>query len=492
MAKYILALDQGTSSSRAILFNRNGRSIAMVQKEFKQFYPKDGWVEHNPNEIFNSQLLVAKKVLEKQGINANQIDSIGITNQRETTIVWNRKTSRPIYKAIVWQDRRTAALCEKMKKDGLQSYIRKNTGLTIDAYFSATKIHWILNNVKGAKALARKGDLLFGTVDAWLLWKLTGGKSHFTDYSNASRTMLFNIRKLQWDKKILDYLGIPESMMPQVKNTSSHFGDSLKKYFKTPIAINSMIGDQQAALFGQACFKKGMAKNTYGTGCFMLMNTGPQLSQSRHGLINTIAWSLDNKITYALEGSVFIAGAAIQWLRDKMNFMKDAAQSEKMAKSVKSSLGVYFVPAFAGLGAPHWKMDARGAIYGLTQATQKEHIVRAALESLAFQSAELMDAMSKDAGTKIKTLRVDGGAAANNFLMQFQSDIIRIPVERPSSIESTARGAAYMAGIKSGFFSKKDLQEKWKARKTFKPKMPIKEAKQRYTGWKKAIAKTKI
>ncbi|MBP6664353.1 MAG: glycerol kinase GlpK, partial [Chitinophagales bacterium] len=448
MSRYILALDQGTTSSRAILFNEKAQIVGIAQREFTQIYPQAGWVEHNPNEIWDTQLATAQQVLTQCGVTATQIAAIGITNQRETTVVWDKKTGKAIYNAIVWQDRRTADTCTDLKNKGFEPYIRENTGLVIDAYFSGTKIKWILDNVPDAREKAEKGQLLFGTIDTWLIWKLTNGKTHATDYSNASRTMLYNIANLAWDKQLLAELNIPAKMLPKVLNSSDNYGTTTPELFGgTAIPITGVAGDQQAALFGQACFTQGMAKNTYGTGCFMLMNTGTERIRSKNGLLTTIAWGLNGTVEYALEGSVFIAGAAIQWLRDGLRLIDSAADSEFYANKVPNSDGVYVVPAFAGLGAPYWDMYARGAIFGLTRRTTKAHLVRATLESLAYQTRDVLKAMEADSGLKLRTLRVDGGACANNLLMQFQADILDTPVERPALVETTAMGAAYLAGI---------------------------------------------
>ncbi len=489
--KYILALDQGTTSSRAILFNMKGGIFGIEQLPFKQIFPQVGWVEHDPTHILKSQLRVARKLLKEKNLKAADIDSIGITNQRETTIVWNKETGKPIYNAIVWQDRRTASICDQMKKDDLTTYVKNNTGLVIDAYFSGTKIKWLLDNVKGARKMAIQGKLLFGTVDCYLLWHLTKGAVHATDYSNASRTLIFNIRKGIWDKKMLDYLKIPESMLPKVQNSSGYFGLTNKSIFGGEIPICGIAGDQQAALFGQACTKAGMAKNTYGTGCFMLMNTGSKLVKSKNGLLSTIAWGINNEITYALEGSVFVAGAAVQWLRDGLKIIETAAESEKKAKLVSDTAGVYVVPAFTGLGAPYWDMEAKGAIFGLTRGTRQAHIVRATLESLAYQTKDVLQAMEKDSGLNLKKLRVDGGAVANNFLMQFQADILKAKVERPKIIESTALGAAYLAGLHTGFFTKKIITSEGSLNRTFKPKMNTKDRQAKYQGWKEAVKRTR-
>ena len=490
MKKYILALDQGTTSSRAILFDKQGRIIGQAQEEFTQYFPKPGWVEHDANEILQSQIKVAKEVLVRSKVNAKNIESIGITNQRETTILWDVDTGKPVAPAIVWQDRRTASICNKMKKDGLHKYIRSNTGLVIDAYFSGTKVKWLLDNIAGLRNKAKKGKILFGTVDTWLLWHLTGGKVHATDYSNASRTLIYNIKKLSWDKKLLTYLKIPESILPEVKNSSGSFGHTDKKIFGCAIPITGIAGDQQAALFGQTCFSAGMAKNTYGTGCFMLMNTGLKAVNSKNGLLTTIAWGIKGKVSYALEGSVFIAGAAIQWLRDGLKIIDQAADSEYHANKVQDSAGVYVVPAFTGLGAPYWDMEATGAIYGLTRGVIKDHIIRATLESLAYQTRDVLDAMEKDSKMKLKRLRVDGGAAANNFLMQFQSNILGVTVDRPKIIETTALGAAYLAGTHTGFYSRTKISKNWKLDRKFENEMKPKDRKELYAGWQKAVKKT--
>ena len=490
MAKYVLALDQGTTSSRAILFDKKGAIFATSQKEFTQFFPKSGWVEHDPMEIWSSQLEVAQDVLKKNGVSAKDIAAIGITNQRETTVVWDRKTGKPIYNAIVWQDRRTASICDKLKADGLEKDIRNRTGLVVDAYFSGTKVKWILDNVKGARKRAEAGELAFGTVDSWLIWNLTGGKTHVTDYSNASRTLIYNINELQWDKKLLKAIDVPESVLPEVKDSSSVYGKTEKALFGGEIAIAGIAGDQQSALFGQACFEPGMAKNTYGTGCFMLMNTGETPVKSKQGLLTTIAWGLDGKVEYALEGSVFIAGAAIQWLRDGLKMIDESPDSEYYAMKVQDTAGVYVVPAFAGLGAPYWDMYARGAMFGLSRGTTKQHIIRATLESLAYQTKDVLDAMQKDSKITLNALRVDGGACANDLLMQFQSDILQTDVQRPQVIETTALGAAYLAGIAVGFFEKKQISKNWAIDRTFKPSMPAAGSKKLYKGWLKAVERT--
>lgn len=489
--RYILALDQGTTSSRAILFDQNANIVAVEQKEFKQLFPKPGWVEHDPMDIWGTQISTARDLLRNNDISPQEVAAIGITNQRETTVVWDKKTGIPIANAIVWQDRRTAPICETIKQDKkLAKYITNNTGLVIDSYFSGTKIKWLLDNVKGARKKAEKGELLFGTVDTWLTYKLTGGKVHKTDYSNASRTLLFNIKTKKWDSKIITALGIPASMLPEVQESSSHFGVTADNLLEgANIPITGIAGDQQAALFGQACVQPGMAKNTYGTGCFLLMNTGEKMVQSKAGLLTTIAWGIDGKISYALEGSVFIAGAAIQWLRDGLKIIDKAGDSEYFAQNVSSTDGVYVVPAFAGLGAPYWQPDVRGAIFGLSRGTTKAHFIRATLESLAYQTKDVLDAMEKDAGLKLKALRVDGGAAANNFLMQFQSDILQTNVDRPEIIETTALGAAYLAGLQIGFYSKKDMTTRWKINRKFKPKMKQALSDTCYKGWQNAVRK---
>lgn len=489
--KYILSLDQGTTSSRAILFNKAGEVVGSAQKEFSQIYPKPGWVEHDPMEIWGTQSGVAREVIERLGINPEEIAAIGITNQRETTVVWNKHTGKPIYNAIVWQCRRSANICDDLKQKKLQPYIRKNTGLIIDAYFSGTKIKWILDNVDGARELAEKGDLLFGTIDTWLIWNLTKGKVHVTDYSNASRTMIYNIRKLEWDEKLTSELGIPLSILPEVKNSSEIYGYTDERDFGCKIPIAGIAGDQQAALFGQVCFKPGMAKNTYGTGCFMLMNLGEEFIESKNGLITTIAWGIDNKVEYALEGSIFVAGAAVQWLRDELGLIKSAAESEYLANGVKDSNGVYMVPAFVGIGAPYWDMYARGTMVGLTRGVKAAHIVRATLEAIAYETRDVLEAMEEDSGIKLKKLKVDGGAVVNNFLMQFQSDILNVDVVRPEITETTALGVAYLAGLAVGFWkNKQDIMNKWKIEKTFEPFMDSVERERLYTGWKKAVQRS--
>jgi glycerol kinase len=488
--KYILALDQGTTSSRAILFDKSGAIVATEQQEFTQIYPKPSWVEHNALEIWETQLKVAKAVLINNKVTAAEIAAIGITNQRETTVIWDKNTGMPIHNAIVWQDRRTAAICDGLKAKGLTDYVRENTGLVIDAYFSGTKVHWILENVAGARAKAENGDLLFGTIDTWLVWKLTKGKVHITDYSNASRTLLYNIQSLEWDEKMLAELDIPKNMLPEVRNSSEIYGETETEYFGGKIRIGGIAGDQQAALFGQACYEVGMAKNTYGTGCFMLLNTGEKMVQSKSGLLTTIAWGINGKVTYALEGSVFVAGAAIQWLRDGLKIIDETPDSEYFAMKVPSTDGVYVVPAFVGLGAPYWDMYARGAIFGLTRGTRKAHLIRATLESLAYQTRDVLSAMETDSGVSLKGLRVDGGASANNLLMQFQSDILGVPVDRPKVIETTALGAAYLAGFAVGFWQKEAILKNWQLDKTFHPAMEEVEKEKLYKGWLKAVKRS--
>lgn len=489
--KYILAFDQGTTSSRAIIFNHNGEIVKIAQKEFNQYYPKPGWVEHDPMEIWGSQSGVAREVLETAGIRPEEIAAIGITNQRETTVIWDKNTGKPIYNAIVWQCRRISEICEELKKRGLEDYIRDNTGLVIDAYFSATKIKWILDNVEGAREKAEKGELLFGNIDTWLIWNLTRGKVHVTDYTNASRTMLFNLKNLEWDENLLKELNIPKSMLPTVMPSSHIYGYTDPNIFGgLRIPISGIAGDQQAALFGQACFKPGMAKNTYGTGCFLLMNTGEEMVKSKNGLITTIAWGIDGKVNYALEGSIFVAGAVVQWLRDELKIIHEANDSEYFAKKVEDSNGVYLVPAFTGLGAPYWDMEARGVIVGLTRGANKNHIIRAALESIAYQTRDVLEVMEEDSDIKLKELRVDGGASANNFLMQFQSDILGVPIKRPNIIETTSLGAAYLAGLAVGFWScKEEIWGKWNVNMSFEPHMNLGKREKFYQGWKEAVKK---
>lgn len=489
MSKFIIALDQGTTSSRAVLFDEQGQIKGVAQQEFRQYFPQSGWVEHDPEEIWKTQLGVLVKVVSENQVKASEIAAIGITNQRETTVVWDRKTGQAIYPAIVWQDKRTAPICEELKKKGLTDYVRQNTGLVIDSYFSGTKVKWILDHVEGARGRAERGELAFGTIDTWLLWKLTQGAVHATDYSNASRTLLFNIKNLTWDERLLGELGIPKTLLPKVNPSSFVFGHW--NFEGTQIPIAGVAGDQQAALFGQACFEPGMAKNTYGTGCFMLMNTGEKLQYSKNGLITTIAWGLDNKVEYALEGSVFIAGAAVQWLRDAMHLIDQSKDSEYFAAKALGSNDVYMVPAFAGLGAPYWDMYARGAIFGLTRDTGKEHIIKATLESMAYQTKDILNAMQEDSGLQLASLKVDGGACANNILMQFQSDILGTEVERPEVIESTAMGAAYLAGIQIGLWKKGDIQKNRKINKRFIASMDSALRAKLYKGWQKAVERTK-
>jgi glycerol kinase len=485
---YILSFDQGTTSSRAIIYNFEGQIVKVAQKEFTQIYPKAGWVEHDPMEVWGSQSGVASEILATTGITAEEIAAIGITNQRETTVVWERKTGKPVYNAIVWQCRRTSDICDELKARGLGNYIWENTGLVLDAYFSGTKIKWILDNVEGARQKAQNGKLLFGNIDTWLIWNLTRGKVHITDYSNASRTMLYNIKDLKWDERILKELDIPASMLPEVKPSSAVYGNTDARIFGAEIPIAGDAGDQQAALFGQACYMPGMVKNTYGTGCFMLMLTGEKLVHSANGLLTTIAWGVNNKVEYALEGSIFIAGAAIQWLRDNLKVIYDAKDSEYFATKVEDSLGVYVVPAFVGLGAPYWDMYARGAILGLTRGTTRNHIIRATLESIAYQTRDVLELMRNECGIDLCELRVDGGACANNFLMQFQADILGIPVERPEIIETTALGAAYLAGLAVGFWKDQSMvAERRQVNRRFIPSMNEDKRKELYDNWKKAV-----
>jgi glycerol kinase len=488
LGKYIISIDQGTTSSRALIINKSGIIEGVAQEEFTQIYPKEKWVEHNPEEIWNCQIQVIKQAIERNSINIDDIDSIGITNQRETTVVWDKNTGLPVYNAIVWQCRRTVSICEKLKSDGIEYLIKSKTGLPVDAYFSATKIMWILDNVEGAREKAEKGDLLFGTIDTWLLWKLTGGKVHKTDYTNASRTMIFNIHELKWDKELLEKFKIPESMLPAVEESSFIYGYTEESLFGKSIPIAGIAGDQQSALFGQMCLNKGDVKNTYGTGCFMLMNTGEHPVNSENGLLTTIAVSFNGKINYALEGSVFMAGAVIQWLRDDLRIISDAMETETMAYSVKDSHGVYFVSAFQGIGTPYWDMDARAGILGLTRGAKKEHIVRAALESIAYRSKDVLDIMVNDSGINITSLKVDGGASRNNFLLQFQSDITDTDVLRPQIVETTAMGAAFLAGLKTGFWKNiEELRTIWNEDRLFTPSMDKNERDILYKGWQKAI-----
>ncbi len=490
--KYIMALDQGTTSSRAIIFNQEGEIVKTAQSEITQYYPNPGWVEHDPMEIWGSQSGVARGVLESSGIRPEEIAAIGITNQRETTVVWDKNTGKPIYNAIVWQCRRTAKICDNLKDAGLEDYIRENTGLVIDAYFSGTKIKWILDNVEGAREKAENGELLFGNIDTWLIWNLTRGKVHVTDYSNASRTMIYNIKELKWDEKMLQELDIPISMLPEVKQSSEVYGTTDSRTFGgAEIPIAGIAGDQQAALFGQVCFQPGMAKNTYGTGCFMLMNTGEKMIHSKNGLLTTIAWGIDGKVEYALEGSIFVAGALIQWLRDELRILTDAKDSEYFATKVDDSNGVYIVPAFVGLGAPYWDMYARGTIVGLSRGSNRNHIIRASLEAIAYQVKDVLEAMEEDSGIKLQTLSVDGGAVDNNFLMQFQADMLGVNVERPKITETTALGAAYLAGLAVGFWKdKEEIVAKWSVDEVFQPEMEEEEKSKLYKGWKRAVSRS--
>ena len=488
MAKYIMALDAGTTSNRCILFNEAGEMCSVAQKEFTQYFPKPGWVEHDALEIWSTQLEVAQKAMANLNVTAADIAAIGITNQRETTIVWDKTTGEPIHHAIVWQCRRTSEYCDSLKEKGLTDTFRAKTGLVIDAYFSGTKLHWLLENVPGARERAERGELLFGTVETWLIWKLTGGKAHVTDYSNASRTMLFNINTLQWDDEILAELNIPKCMLPEAKPSSCVYGETLAQFFGAPIPISGAAGDQQAALFGQTCFTPGEAKNTYGTGCFMLMNTGETPVFSNNGLVTTIAWGLDGKVEYALEGSIFVAGAAIQWLRDEMRLIDSSPDSEYMALKVKDTNGCYVVPAFTGLGAPYWDQYARGTIVGLTRGVNKYHIIRATLDSLCYQTNDVLQAMKADSGIELAALKVDGGASANNYLMQTQADLIDAPVQRPRCVETTAMGAAYLAGLAVGYWaSKEDVIKNWAIDRTFEPSIPAEERETRVKHWKKAV-----
>ncbi len=488
MQKYIMALDQGTTSSRCILFDKKGNICSMAQKEFTQHYPKPGWVEHNPMEIWSSQLAVAIESMAMLGVEAEQIHAIGITNQRETTILWDKETGEPVYNAIVWQCRRTADMIESLKTDGFDEVIRQKTGLVPDAYFSASKIAWILENVPGVRERAERGELLFGTVDTWLIWNLTKGAVHVTDYTNASRTMLFDIHRLCWDEEILDRFHIPASLLPKVCPSGTVFGHTDISLFGGEIPIAGAAGDQQAALFGQCCFEQGEVKNTYGTGCFLLMNTGSHAITSKAGLLTTIAAGSSEQVEYALEGSVFVAGAAIQWLRDSMRMIRSAAQSEEYAGQVEDTAGVYIVPAFAGMGAPYWNQYARGTVLGITRGCTKEHFIRATLESIAYQTADVLKAMEEDSGLHLKSLKVDGGASANDFLMRFQSDIVNTPVHRPKCIETTALGAAYLAGLATGYWkSREEIRENWQIGAVFQPDMPEEKREQLLKGWHKAV-----
>ncbi|WP_113925025.1 glycerol kinase GlpK [Cognataquiflexum aquatile] len=490
--QYIMSLDQGTTSSRSIIFNKQGEIVCVAQRAFKQHFPKSGWVEHDPMEIWSTQSSVLAESLAKGGIKAKNIAAIGITNQRETTIIWDRKTGKPIYNAIVWQDRRTSAYVDQLKAEGKEEMVASKTGLVLDAYFSATKIKWLLDNVEGAREKAENGELAFGTVDTWLVWNLTHKKVHVTDVSNASRTMLFNIFEKKWDSELLSLFDIPVSLLPEVKSSSEVYGHTSESLFPVPIPIAGIAGDQQAALFGQLCTHPGMAKTTYGTGCFLMMNTGEEPVRSNNKLLTTIAWEVNGKVNYALEGSVFIGGAAIQWLRDGIELFGHAKESEKLATSLKDNDGVYFVPAMAGLGAPHWDQNARGAFFGITRGTTIAHMTRAALEAIAYQVRDVLDAMQKDSGAPIKELRVDGGATANNFLMQFQSDILQTKIKRPKIIETTAIGAAFLAGLAVGFWeSEKELQALWESDKDFEPKMEVEKVDYFLHFWHKAVERSK-
>ncbi len=492
MQKYILSLDAGTTSNRAILFNHSGEIVATAQQEFEQIYPQQGWVEHNPETIWQTQLKVARDVIESAGISAEQIAGIGITNQRETTVVWNRETGLPVYNAIVWQDRRTSGICDTLKEKGLEKMVAEKTGLVIDAYFSGTKIKWILDNVEGARDLANAGKLAFGTVDTWLVWKLTNGRLHITDVSNASRTMIYNIHSLSWDEELLDMLDIPSSMLPAVKPSSELYGVTSPELFGGEIPISGIAGDQQAALFGQMCIKEGMVKNTYGTGCFVVMNTGRKPIVSKYKLLTTIGWQIDNEVTYAIEGSIFIGGAVVQWLRDQLGIIKSSSEIEELAMQVESSGGVSFVQGFVGLGAPHWDQYATGAIIGLQRGTGKAHIARAALEAIAFRSMEVIETMVEDSGIEVNELRVDGGAAVNNLLMQIQADAIQTKVVRPKVTETTALGAAYLAGLAVGYWKNMDdIKKQWQVDRTFEPDLGTNQIRKIKKDWKKAVERSK-
>ena len=490
--KYVLAIDQGTTSSRAILFDHSGQIAQVTQKEFTQIFPKPGWVEHDAMEIWSSVQSVVAELLSAPDVKASEVAAIGITNQRETAVVWDKNTGRPVYNAIVWQSRQTMDICNELKAKGLNDEFRNKTGLLIDAYFSGTKVKWILDNVEGAREKAEKGDLLFGTIDSWLVWKLTGGKVHVTDYTNASRTLMYNIHELKWDEELLEHLTVPASMLPEVRPNSEVYGMTAKDAFQgMELPIAGMAGDQQAALFGQACFTEGMVKNTYGTGCFLLMNTGEKAVPSKNGLLTTIAWGVDGKVEYALEGSIFVAGSAIQWLRDGLRMFREARDSELYATRVQGSDGVYMVPAFVGLGAPYWDSEVRSAMFGLTRGTTKEHFVRATLESLCYQTRDVVSAMEADSGIELEKLRVDGGAVANDLLLQIQSNFLQTPVERPMCIETTALGAAYLAGLAVGFWKdKNDITQNFGVDRTFAPKMEVEEADKLYAGWQTAVKAT--
>lgn len=492
--KYILSIDQGTTSSRAILFNKQGQIVGVAQKEFTQIFPKAGWVEHDAMEIWGSVQSVISEVLAKYPVSASEVAAIGITNQRETAVVWDKKTGIPVYNAIVWQSRQTMDICENLKAKGHDETFRNKTGLLIDAYFSGTKVKWILDNVKGAREKAENGDLLFGTIDSWLVWKLSAGKVHVTDYTNASRTLMYNIYDLTWDEELLDILTVPRSMLPEVRSSSEVYTTTEPNlFFGEEVPISGMAGDQQAALFGQACFEPGMAKNTYGTGCFLLMNTGEEAVRSQNGLLTTIAWGVNGKVEYALEGSIFVAGSAIQWLRDGLGIIQTAADSEELATSVDSTDGVYVVPAFVGLGTPYWDSEARGSVFGITRGTTKAHLTRATIESLAYQTKDVFSSMESDSGIRLKKLRVDGGATSNNFLMQFQSNMLGVPVEKPVVLETTALGAAYLAGLSVGFWKdKQEIADNWDINQTFDPHMDDKTKKMHYDGWIKAVEATRV
>ncbi|MFQ3544885.1 glycerol kinase GlpK [Halobacillus rhizosphaerae] len=494
MEKFILSLDQGTTSSRAILFNKEGKIVETAQKEFEQFFPKPGWVEHDANEIWTSVLSCIANVLTKADIEPDQIAGIGITNQRETTVVWDKNTGKPIHKAIVWQSRQTQEICNELREQGLNDKFRDKTGLLLDPYFAGTKVKWILDHVEGAKEKAENGDLLFGTMDTWLIYKLSGKQAHVTDYSNASRTLMYNIFDLKWDDELLDILEVPKSMLPEVKPSSEVYAHTVDyHFFGKEIPIAGVAGDQQAALFGQACFEKGMAKNTYGTGGFMLMNTGEEAVKSDNGLLTTLAWGLDGKVEYALEGSIFVSGSAIQWLRDGLNMIESSPKSEEIAGEVNTTDGVYVVPAFVGLGTPYWDSEARGAVFGLTRGTTRAHFVRATLESLAYQTKDVVDSMVEDSGIGLKKLRVDGGAVKNNLLMQFQSDLLDVPVERPEINETTALGAAYLAGLAVGFWKdREEISKQWKVERNFDPHMDERKSRDLYKGWQKAVEATRV
>lgn len=494
MEKYIMSIDQGTTSSRAILFDKEGDIKGVAQREFKQYFPKSGWVEHDANEIWTSVLAVMAEVLNENEINADQVEGIGITNQRETTVIWDKNTGRPIYHAIVWQSRQTQAICHELKEQGHEETFRNKTGLLLDPYFAGTKVKWILDNVDGAREKAENGDLLFGTIDTWLVWKLSGGEAHITDYSNASRTLMYNIYDLKWDEELLELLSVPKQLLPEVKPSSEIYAHTRDYHsFGQKVPISGIAGDQQAALFGQACFERGDVKNTYGTGGFMLMNTGEEPVKSESGLLTTIAYGLDGKVNYALEGSIFVSGSAIQWLRDGLRIINSAPQSENYATRVDSTDNVYFVPAFVGLGTPYWDSEARGAIFGLSRGTEKEHFIRATLESLCYQTRDVMEAMSKDSKIEVNNLRVDGGAVKNNFIMQFQADIVNTAVERPEIQETTALGAAYLAGLAVGFWNSKDeIANRWQLETEFTPQMSEEDRTKLYKGWKKAVEATQV